>query len=89
MGDSSVKEPWVLFLEQGLLQARTPDGYAVYEVSLKLRVTDILAVVRAVKEEEYFVLFVSGRSLKGVASNIRVVIRGTSGRWRKDRYAPV
>lgn len=80
------KDPWVVFLEGGVLWAEGPGGIRVRELVLKVRHTGILAVVKVKRSQEDLIAFKGGATLRSVAGAVRNLIKDELTRWRPDEW---
>lgn len=87
MATATEQPPWLTYLEWDVLGSVIANDARVYEVVLKVRAENILAIIKARKDEQSFVAFVGGRSLASLSRGIRETIRGGPEKWRTDRYA--
>jgi len=58
----------------------------VYEITIKVSATSLLAVVKAAQAKEYVVTFAGSRSLSGLADKVRRAVRNPDQHWRPDQY---
>lgn len=86
--DNGEKTPWVNYLEGDVLNGESPQGYRVYQVVLRIRGEGLQAVVKARKQQGFFVIFVGSASLPALAAKIRKAVRSQDTKWREDKYAP-
>lgn len=86
-GGESKSEPWIQYLEWGILHARTREGVQIYEVNLKVRPTGILCVLKGSTVDRRVVAFVGAGKLKSLVFKLREVVESDTIQWRDDKYA--
>jgi len=80
------KEPWVSFLEYGVIGKTVQGQGFVYQVSLKVDATGVFAVIKVKGDEGRKVAFVSAKGLESVSREIRSALSGGEARWRDDKF---
>ena len=81
------REPWVRYLEHDIVNQHVPGLGYVLEVKIKIRQTDILAIVNVIGGGGPQVGFVGAKGLKHLAAKLSLKSLTEDVRWREDKYS--
>lgn len=86
MSSPQEADPLVVYLEWTVLGKSTPGGFVVYEVTIKVKYSGLLGIIRVKKGDVGLVGFVGSRGIKGLSREIRKAVNDHKFKWRPDKY---
>lgn len=88
MDKTGESHPVLEFFDTGLLGQQVHTGGMVYEVILKLRPANLLAIIKVMGPDGYYVAFVGGGGVLSLLRKVRGAVKSEKTKWRPDKFRP-